>query len=301
MRARRRCRRGGMYVAVLMTAMIVAVIGISALTITRIELRSAEGAKDTIEARFYAQSALEISSYLINTDRNWRTTYSNDTWVAEQPIGNGTYTWKLVDERDADLANDPNRPVRLYGKATVHEALRIYSVLLEPPTPKPNLLSNGDMESGTTGWYGYFCDIGSVTGERHSGTAALEAKNRVDYYAGSAQTITGTIENGTAYELQAWVKMRSGASIVRFVMYVENTLSQYWWFIDGATWVGDTEWTRITGTMTPTWTGTLSEAFVKVSTESGTGELYVDDVVLRVAPDVNLVVVGGSLRREVIP
>jgi len=244
-----------MYVAVLMTATIVAVIGISALTITRIELRSAEGAKDTIEARFYAQSALEISSYLINNDRNWRTNYSK----------------------------------------------RIYSLLLEPPTPKPNLLSNGGMESGTTGWYGYHCDIGSVTGEQHSGTAALEAKSRDDYYAGPAQDITGTIENGTAYEFQAWVKMRSGASIVRFVMYVENTFSQYWWFIDGETLVGDTEWTKITGTMIPTWTGTLSEAFVKVSTESGTAEFYVDDVVLRVAPEVNLVVVGGSLRREVVP
>jgi type II secretory pathway component PulK len=111
--ARRRCRRGSMYVAVLLTAMIVAVIGISALTITRVELRSAEGAKDTIEARFYAQSALEIGSHLINGDRNWRTAYSSGVWVAEQSIGTGTYAWKLVDEQDGDLANDPSQPVRL--------------------------------------------------------------------------------------------------------------------------------------------------------------------------------------------
>ena len=53
--------------------------------------------------------------------------------------------------------------------------------------------------------------------------------------------------------------------------------------------------------MTPTWTGTLKDAFVKVSTESGSNEFYVDDVVMRLPPDVNVVVVAGSLRREVIP
>jgi hypothetical protein len=299
--ARRRCRRGSMYVAVLLTAMIVAVIGISALTITRVELRSAEGAKDTIEARFYAQSALEIGSHLINGDRNWRTAYSSGVWVAEQSIGTGTYAWKLVDEQDGDLANDPSQPVRLYGAATVHEAVRIYSVLLEPPMPKPDLLSNGDMESGTTDWYGCFCDIESVTTEQHSGQAALGARNRIDYYAGPAQDITGTIENGTTYELEAWVKMQSGASSMRFVMYVENTLFQGWWFTGGDTLVGDTEWTKVAAALTPTWTETLQKALVKIRTESGNDEFYVDDVILRVGPDVNLVVVGGTLRREVIP
>jgi len=291
-----------MYVMVLMTAMIVAVIGISALTTTRIQLRSAEGGKDTIAARLHAQSAIEMGLFSVCADPSWRTTYTHDVWVAEQPIGDGTYAWKLVDERNGDLTADPSAPIRLYGRGSVREAVRIYSVLLEPPTPEANLLSNGDMESGTTGWYGFDCDIESVTSEQHSGTAALVAKNRDAYYAGPAQTITSTLENGTAYELEAWVKMASGSSVVRFVMYLRNSFGQVWWLVDGETLVASTEWTRVSGTMTPTWSGTLSQAYLKVSTEYGTTAFYVDDVVLRVAGSApEMVVDAGTWRREVSP
>jgi hypothetical protein len=295
-----------MYVAVLMTATIVAVIGISALTITRVELRSGEGTKDMIEARFYAQSAVEMGAFSINDDPTWRTTYSNDTWVAEQPIGNGTYTWKLVDEQDADLGNDPSQPVRLYGKGTAGDAVRIYSMLVDTEVDTPNLVRNPGMEGGTTGWSGHDCTVAQYTLSAHSGSKSLEAKNRVDYWAGPCQDITSAVEIGTTYQIEAWVKMSSGPCQARIVMWVGSEWP--WEGLDGEwltgpdVWVNDSGWTELTATLTPTWSGSLNAAYVKVDTAWGNTIFYLDDVVLIEEVGVQpLVPLAGSWRREVLP
>ena len=109
-------RRGGMYVAVLMIATVVLVLGFSGLYATRIQLRAA--AKRTMWSRpaFYAQSAIELALLAINNDSSWRSTHTHDTWVNEQPIGDGAYSWKLVDESKGNLTIDSTSPVRLYGR-----------------------------------------------------------------------------------------------------------------------------------------------------------------------------------------
>ncbi len=304
MRARRCQHRGGMYLAVLMIAMIVTIIGMSALAVTRIQLRSTEGGGDAAAARLHAQSAIEMGAFTISNDSNWRSTYTHDTWVSDEPIGTGTYTWKLVDEGYyGDLTTDPSSPVRLYGKGYAGDAIRTYSILLEfeGGSAAANLLSNPGMESGTSGWYGYDCDIASDP-NAHSGSASLLIDDRYAYYSGSAQDVDGFLENGTTYEMEAWVKMDSGTSNMRFVMYVRDSIPNSYWLIAGETSVDDSGWTKITGTMTPSWGGTLVQAFWKVSTVSGTTDFYVDDAVLQVeggGEDPTIIPRVGSLQRVV--
>jgi len=299
-----RCRASA-YVAVLMTAMIVSVIGVSALSVTRIELRSAQGGNDVTAARFYAQSAIEMGMLRIRGDPSWRTTYSNDVWTSEQPLGNGSYTWKLVDERNGDLAADPSSAVRLYGKGSTSAAVRIYSALLEPvDDPTSNLLSNPGMESGTQDWVGENCTILQHTADRHSGVKSLAVTDRSDYYSGPYQVVTSKIEIDTTYDVEVWARMRDGLSLVRIVMWVGD--GWWWqgydgeWLVGEDVWVGAGEWTQVTATLTPTWSGELNAAYVKVDTASGSTDFYVDDAVFRVADTAtNMAVVPGSWRRNV--
>ncbi len=124
-------RRGSAYISLLGVSMIVTVIGLSALLGTRVELRTAGLTEAATQARYSAASGLELVLLRIATDPKWRTTYSNDTWTAEETILDVAFSFKLVDEQDGDLANDLTQPVRLFAKAIVGDAVRIYSVLLE--------------------------------------------------------------------------------------------------------------------------------------------------------------------------
>lgn len=126
-----RCR-GSVYVLVLGTAMIVSTIGLSTLLLARVHNHAARMNLNELKARFYGPSVVELALFRIEADANWRSTYTHDRWLANEAVGELTFTFKLVDEQDTDLANDALDPVRLYAAALVDDALRIYSIQLLP-------------------------------------------------------------------------------------------------------------------------------------------------------------------------
>lgn len=108
-------RRGSMYVAVLGCALVVAVIGLSALTVTRIERSYADATADFARSRLYAQSAIEMGMLRIRNDPEWRTTYPSGVWETDRPIGEGTYTLEGIDPDDNNLKDRDTDPVVLTG------------------------------------------------------------------------------------------------------------------------------------------------------------------------------------------
>ena len=172
-------RRATIYIAVLAVSMFVAVIGLSALTLTRIQNRTVTGTEDAVKARFYAQSVVELALFYVNTDADWRNNYVTDVWTPNTPMGPATLSFKLVDEQDGDLADSPTDPVRLHGAAAVDNAVRIFSLLLEAQSPV-NLLTNADMEDGTTDWFvpAAAADLDSKTDNPHGGVAYIRVENR---------------------------------------------------------------------------------------------------------------------------
>lgn len=107
---------------VLGTAMIVTVIGLSALMALRVERRSTEGIADFAQARLHAQSAVEMGFHRIASDPDWRTTYPSGVWEADRPIGTGTYTLEGVDPDDNNLNDSDADPLVLTGIGTQGEA-----------------------------------------------------------------------------------------------------------------------------------------------------------------------------------
>ena len=128
-------QRGSTYIVVLGSSMVVAVIGLAAITATRMERRSTEGMTDVSTARFYAQSAIELGCYLIGSDANWRTNRVNGTWVSNRVIGTGTLSLLGVDPNDANLSDSPTDPLVLTGIGLEGEARYNLQVWLQAQIP----------------------------------------------------------------------------------------------------------------------------------------------------------------------
>lgn len=298
------CRcKGSAYVFILTVSVLVTGIGLAALLAVRVERRSANLTEATVKARFAALSLMQVVLLRITEDPDWRTTYSHDVWEPKESADGVVYTFKLVDEQDGNLANDSSQSVRLYAKAMVGDAVRIYSVLLnEEGGASANLLVNADMEDGLTDWSAMRCTIKSSTSNPHSGTACLEMTEGEASGSGPQQYLSG-VENGVAYDLEVWARKASGASYVRIAFAITSSGEGKVFFEDlnDDTYV-DTAWTKCTTTLTPTWSGTLEEARVKFTVPSGTYDMFVDDAAMRVAgsgPSIS--VVPGTCRREVLP
>jgi hypothetical protein len=265
---------------VLAVATIVTVIGMSALTTVRIRFRAAQGGNDVAAGRFYARSAVEMAVFAVSADPDWNKTYTNDAWVSEQAIGDGSYRWKLVDVEDGDLLAEPSTLIRVFGQGRAGDAVRTYSVLIQVDAPA-NLLSNPGIENGTTDWVEMgHCDLEAHEDEPHSGTACLWVKNRDDDRDGPGQEISSQLTEGATYETEVWVRMKD---------FTENAWLSIRYHTDSG-WTSDyfaaesagTDWTQVTGSFTASWSGTLIEAYWNVESHWSNQEFKIDDAVVQV-------------------
>lgn len=107
-RSHRHRRRGSSYVFFMGTAMVVMIIGLSALMAVRIQRRGAEGSNDLAAARFYAQSAIEYGFAMFNQDADWRANLGSGFWFTDLVIYGGTFSLEVtfIDDGDGKPGND---------------------------------------------------------------------------------------------------------------------------------------------------------------------------------------------------
>ncbi|HOW18328.1 MAG TPA: hypothetical protein PLC79_04765, partial [Phycisphaerae bacterium] len=89
-------RRGSVYVTVLGLSLLLTTVGLGVLAVVRLQSRAAAGAGDAAEARLYALSAIELGRLWVKNDPNWRTNRPAGVWVANRPIGSGSFTLEVV-------------------------------------------------------------------------------------------------------------------------------------------------------------------------------------------------------------
>ncbi len=138
-------RRAVAYIYFLSSTLLVSVIGLSALMFSRIQRRSTQGSNQSIVARFYAQSALELGFAQINLDSDWRTTLSTGTWFSAMPIGQGSYSLDVSIVKNGD-GNTNNDPVLLIGTGICGQSTHKIEVTLVP------LSDNGGLVISGAGW-----------------------------------------------------------------------------------------------------------------------------------------------------
>jgi hypothetical protein len=145
------------------------------------------------------------------------------------------------------------------------------------PTPGANLLTNGDMESGTTGWSVFGSGtLASNTSVVHGGARSLSITGRTASWNGPGQDLSSKVTNGKGYTTNVWMRTQSGTATGKVTLAVTaNGSTNYITLAQGA--VNSSGWTQLSGTATVSWSGTLSSARFYVETTSGTASFYIDD------------------------
>ncbi|MEU4386343.1 non-reducing end alpha-L-arabinofuranosidase family hydrolase [Promicromonospora sp. NPDC023805] len=143
-----------------------------------------------------------------------------------------------------------------------------------------NLLTNGDLENGTTGWSVFGAGtLASTTSPVHGGARALSRTGRTAAWNGPAQTVTSAMTNNTSYTASVWVRSQSGSPTGRITLALTAGGTTSYVNVAQGT-VSSSGWTQLTGTTTVSWSGTLSSATYYVETAAGTDSLYIDDASL---------------------
>ncbi|MFN0137765.1 MAG: carbohydrate binding domain-containing protein [Phycisphaerae bacterium] len=117
-----RIRRASAYALVLMSSMLVVVIGISALTTTRIQGRGAADLESAAAARIAARSAIELGMYMVRENPDWRADLGNGAWKARTTLGNAAFKIDAEDPIDGNPANNYDDPIVIKATGTAGAA-----------------------------------------------------------------------------------------------------------------------------------------------------------------------------------
>ncbi len=137
-----RHRHGSVYLAVTGVAMILSLVGFTALHIARLELRTTTDLQDQEYARCLAMSAVEIVLTQIEENVDWRTDFTHGDVGERIPNNYGaTLRFRLLDNDngnrnggDGDLADDDTESVEIQGIGRYGRAVAVYSVVFAPAT-----------------------------------------------------------------------------------------------------------------------------------------------------------------------
>jgi hypothetical protein len=194
-------RRGYLYVAVMVTATLVGLVGLSAVSVARLNLRTTTRTADSSSADFLAQSAVEHALAVLKNDPAWRTTYQDNTEYPGTPISmnGGTVTWKLIDA-DGSLLDDDSDTVRIYGIGRQGSATSVQSVQLYP-TENPLSCTGAAFHcagSITVGFTANFDTNKSISSNGSIAATAFGASIGGNAYAAGAITgnVSGTSTSG---------------------------------------------------------------------------------------------------------
>lgn len=120
-------QRGTAYVLVLGVTTLLVVMGLAGVMLARGNVARSTLEQEQAKARLLAISYLDIRHGQIDGLTIWRWSVTNGAWDAQYALGDGVVQSMYIDEIDGDLANDDTQSFRLYVKATVGNAVRVYS------------------------------------------------------------------------------------------------------------------------------------------------------------------------------
>jgi len=123
---------GSIYVHVLTSSLLLAIIGLGSIYANRVQVRLCRLIRDAAVARTCAASAIELGLLHVKLDSNWRTAWPNGTWMQDKPLGAGTFTLQGTDPQDNDLADSPYDALVLTGIGAKGVARHKTQVVLVP-------------------------------------------------------------------------------------------------------------------------------------------------------------------------
>ena len=291
-------RRGSIYAVVLAMAILVSLIGLSAVAVGRINLRTASAGGDAASAELLALSAVEHAASVVNSDSNWRLNYVHDELIPPVPLGPGEFTWKLQDgtldeivprdgvpdDTDGSLSGGL-QPARVVGIGRVGDARRAYSVVLIPAGP--NILGNPGIESGVTPYEpdAGNCQLEVISSVVHNGVRGLAVRSRVNAAGGPRQEVTSKVSNNKWYYAEAWVRMSTSEDepvvclVAKMTSGADEVIRPT---RDPAAPVrkAGTEWKKFSFSLQTKFSGSFDRVYWRVETTGTNQDFYLDDLKL---------------------
>lgn len=296
-------RRGTAYVAVLGTTMLVTLMGVSALTVVRLERLAANATGDAERASLLAQSAVELALRETQSD-GWRTRHTSGAWSAPMTLEGGTMRYRFTDPLDGNLAAGTHA-AHVEGEGLRGGAKRLVSVMIDPTTRRSaasttaSLVPAGGFESDIAGW------VGSASGGNLSPSAVSPRTGAWCLMISSPgiaarYDLTGNLTSPGSYDVELYARARDvGERIAARLEVTSSGDGTRTFSIEG---FADRTWTRLAGTLNPTWSGALERVelvleFDPLFPQDG----FIDDVRLLPRAAEPAPVVPGSWRQVVVP
>jgi hypothetical protein len=123
--------------------------------------------------------------------------------------------------------------------------------------------------------------LSASTAVSHGGTRSLLLTGRTAAWNGPGQVVTSKLTSGHSYATSVWVRSQTGTPSAKATLALTANGTTSFVALTSATTVNASGWTRISGTATVSWTGTLTSATFYVETTSGTDSLFIDDASLQ--------------------
>lgn len=149
------------------------------------------------------------------------------------------------------------------------------------PPVTGNILTNADMESGTTNWVVNGAGtLSSDTTQFHGGARSVKTTGRTASWNGIGQNVavSNFPTSGQTYTVSAWVRSQTGTPTAKLTLRLTASTTTY--LSLATTAVNSTGWTLVTGTGPVSWSGTLTGVLFYIETAAGTDNLYIDDASL---------------------
>ncbi|MBX3358943.1 MAG: hypothetical protein KF745_11015 [Phycisphaeraceae bacterium] len=136
-RHRRRMPRGGIYILVLGLAAVCALIGASAIAVSRLSTRTVADLRDFDECSVLAQSAVDLALARVNANPTWRSTTVSGAITGPVTLGRGSVWYSISDLTDGNLGNNVVDPAQVFAVARIGRAARALAVQASPSSLSP--------------------------------------------------------------------------------------------------------------------------------------------------------------------
>jgi hypothetical protein len=185
-------RSGGVYIAVLGSAMIIALLGMCALMGQRIQNRLVRSSSDIRQAQLNANTAVELALLTMKQDTNWRANNVNGNWFVNRSTGNGTCTVNVVDPVDSSLTNNPDDFVVVTGIGYAGQAEQRVKVTIDPRKDPYSCLRSAIAVGGSIGVANDTLRTNGLTTANQVFAASSQVYGKIE-----ATSIAGGTFNGT--------------------------------------------------------------------------------------------------------
>ncbi|TWU20970.1 Carbohydrate binding domain protein [Novipirellula galeiformis] len=194
---------------------------------------------------------------------------------AYESVNGSTYTKSTQRRSTQRDMPDPLHAMDYYlaqGTTIHYSALRTW--------PQPQILKNTTFETDTQHWYANGnCTLQRSGAQDKNGNYSLRVTARSDSAAVAAQNLSlDSLRSGDAYQVSLHVFPTANAQ-AQAVVTLESSDSGTQTFTTPLTALEINKWGRLVGTITPVWSGTLTQATVSVAINNA-NDYYMDSVSL---------------------